>query len=218
MDPLAGVDGPRWHDVHWEAVLHLGAARAALRELLTELLADDGAGLLRLIDVTERLARRPGVDDAGGVVPLDTTLSAPVVDLLVANAALVPERVTLAPARLAHEHLGAAAVARGAAADLQHAAALLDAVVRWADDDRWGDRLEHAIGALALSGPVLNQRHEDFLIAHARSRPHEVAEAVEGPRASRDLASSRPDLLLRLSGLYYLGRGLRLDGEDDTQG
>ncbi len=215
---LAGADGPRWHDLPWEAVLHLGAARAALRELLTELLAEDGAGLLRLIDVTERLARRPGVDDAGGVVPLDTTLSAPVVDLLVANAASVPERVTLAAARLVHEHLDAAAVDRGVAADLQHAAELPDAVVRWADDDRWGDRLEHAIGALALSGPVLNQRHEDFLVAHGRSRPHEVAEAVEGPRASRDLASSRPDLLLRLSGLYYLGRGLRLDGEDDTQG
>lgn len=219
VDRLASADGPRWHDLHWEALLHLGAARAALDELLAGLLGDDGAGLLRLIDVTERLARRPGFDDhPGGFVPLDTTLSSPVVDLLVANASSVPERVTLAAVRLVHEHLNAAAADPAVAAGLHRAAEVPDAVVLWASDDRWGDRLEHAIGALALSGPVLSPVHEDFLVAHARSRPHEVAEAVEGPRASRNLASSRPDLLLRLSGLYYLGRGLRLDGEDPTRG
>lgn len=213
---LAVLDGPRWRDVTWEAVLHLGATRAALDELVGELLADDAALLLRLIDATRRLARRPSTGEAE-LVPLDTTLTAPVVDLLVANAAAIPAVATVAAGRLVHEHLSAATNG-SAGGELQNFADLPDAVVRWANDDRWGDALKHAIGALGLSGAVLHDRHEDFLLSHARTRPDQVAEAVEEPRTCRHLALTRPDLLLRLSGLYYLGRGLTLTGEDEDTG
>jgi hypothetical protein len=81
-DALAAADGPRWADVPWEALLHAGAARGALAVLGPQLLADSGAGLVRLIDVVERRALHPVPGDNAGPPPLDVTLTAPVVDFI----------------------------------------------------------------------------------------------------------------------------------------
>lgn len=213
---LSTSDGPRWLDVPWEALLHLGTARRALDQLREQLIADDGALLLRLIDVTERLARHRDADETEGHLLLDTTLAGPVVDLLVEHAAALPTAVTSAAARLVRTHLEAAAAQHLPDADgLERAADVPDAVVSWAGDDRWGDRLEHVITALALSAAHLDARHEEFLEHHARTRPDEIAAATEAPRPARSLARARPSLLLRLAGLYYLGIGLRVDAEDE---
>jgi hypothetical protein len=214
---LAARDGPRWNDVPWEALLHMGAARAALDQLAPDLLAGDATGLRQLIDVTERRAWRAQDAEPGGAAGLDTTLSAPVVDLLVFHGADLPAAATGAALQLTYEHLHAAA-SRPEGPQLEHIAELPDAVMHWAGDDQWGARLKHAVGALALCGAHLEDRHDEFLLTHARTRPHEIAEAVEGPRPAWSLAQTRPDLLLRLAGLYYLGRGLTLSGEDDTPG
>lgn len=59
---------------------------------------------------------------------------------------------------------------------------------------------------------------EVFLIRHAQDDPHHIAEVVESPASAGALAVSRPDLMLRLGGLYYLGRGLSLDGTTGEKG
>ena len=112
-EALAAADGPRWADVPWEALLHAGAARGALEALGPRMLADGGAGLVRLIDVTGRRARHPVSGDSAGPPPLDVTLTAPVVDFIAAHGDRVQGQARLRAARLVHEHLGAV---RGAGA------------------------------------------------------------------------------------------------------
>ena len=216
-EELVALDGPRWRDVPWEALLHLGRTREALDELRPELLGDDGAQLLRLIDVAHRLARRTNTREADDLTLLDTTLTGPVVDLLATNASAIPLNATVASGRLVHDHLYAAAH-RDSDAELHHQTDLADAVVHWAQDDEWGPRFEYAVGALALNAANLESRHEAFLVAHAKERPDGVAEAVEAPVTSQQLAATRPDLLLRLAGLYYLGRTLPMTGEAEESG
>jgi hypothetical protein len=205
--------------VPWEALLHAGAARGALEALGPQLLADGGAGLVRLIDVTERRARHPVSGDSAGPPPLDVTLTAPVVDSIAAHGDRVPGQARLRTARLVHEHLAAA---RGAClppdAGLEHVGGLPDLLVTWAGGDDRGDLLGEVIGSLALLGGYLADRHDEFLAGHARRHPGEVAEAVESPLASAHLAVTRPDLLLRLAGLFYLGVALAPGGRTDETG
>ncbi len=217
-ETLAAADGPRWRDVPWEALLNLGGVRQALDILASRLFGSDGAELIRIIDVTERLARVPISDDTTGPLRLDVALSAPVVDLLATRADGVPLATTTRAARLVHEHLEAAAAMDLSPVDGLDAADLLpDALMGWAGADEWGDRLEYVIGSLALCSERLAERHDEYLARHARTRPNEVAEPVESPLASGHLAGTRPDLLLRLAGLYYLGIGLRVGrGEDEV--
>ncbi|MCW6003770.1 hypothetical protein K1W54_04135 [Micromonospora sp. CPCC 205371] len=216
---LEQADGPRWRDVPWEALLNLGSVRNALDILASHLFADDGAELLRLIDVTERLGRTPRSGDTTGRIPLDVALSGPVVDLLATHANRVPPAATGHAARLAHEHLQAAAeMDLSPDSTLEAADVLPDALVQWAGADEWGDRLGHVINGLAFCGERLAGRHDEFLARHARTRPEEVAGPVESPSASKHLARTRPDLLLRLAGLYYLGIGLRTTGAEDEVG
>lgn len=95
-------------------------------------------------------------------------------------------------------------------AHLAETASVPDAALKWAADDDYGDTLEHAVSILGLSAPYLGDPHDEFLIRHARNRPNEIAAAVEDPGPSRELAAARPDLLLRLAGIYYLDRELTI--------
>ncbi len=217
-DALAERDGPRWLDVPWEALLHLGASREPLQALAPDFLRDDGAGLLRLIDVAERLGRsQPG--DTAEPVRLDAALSGPTVHLLARLAGDVPERLRPRALRLVHAHLEAA-VAAGAEPDdgLEEAALLPQAVLGWTEGIGYGDPPRHATGILAMLGRHLGEPHEQWLAERARRRPSDIADAVESRWASAALARTRPDLLLRLAGLYYLGVGLALDGRTDDEG
>jgi hypothetical protein len=216
---FAGTDGPRWKDLPWEALLHLGTIRDALPVLRGQLPAEHGAGLLRLVDVAERLARRPGSDEQPGPLPLELALSGPVIDLLAQLGNEVPEPVRPRAARLVHAHLEAAVAAGGdSAAELDDAAELPDTLRSWLGDDRRGDLFDHVVGSLALLGTHLAARHEEFLAEHARRQPDAVAEPVESPWVSGALARSRPHLLLRLAGLFYLGVGLTTDGRTEDVG
>ncbi len=218
-DRFAGTDGPRWKDLPWEALLHLGTIRDALPVLRGQLPAEHGAGLLRLVDVAERLARRPGSDEQPGPLPVELALSGPVIDLLAQLGNEVPEPVRPRAARLVHAHLEAAVASGGdSAAELDDAAELPDTLRSWLGDDRRGDLFDHVVGSLALLGTHLAARHEEFLAEHARRQPDAVAEPVESPWVSGALARSRPHLLLRLAGLFYLGVGLTTDGRTEDVG
>lgn len=208
MSALAKTHGPRWTDVGWEALLHMGAARQATETLLPQLLEDDGDGLLALIDIAWRRARTAEIDDVTGRRRLDVALSGPVVDALAAHADDVPDRLRAAAVRLVLEHL--AATPGDPFAQLAETTSVPDAALKWAASDDYGDTLENAFSILGLSAPYLGDPHAEFLIRHARNRPHEIAAAVENPGPSRELAAARPDLLLRLAGIYYLDRELTL--------
>jgi len=211
---LAATDGPRWGDLPWEALLHLGPSRAALAALQPHLLQNDAAGLLRLLDVTSRLARQPAVTALGAPDALpDPALSAPLVDLLAQLAHSVPEGAEYGAARLVHAHLEAVCVA-GQDLDehLLNATQLPDALLGWTGDDAYGDVHDLTIGSLAMLGCHMMPEHDQWLLEAAKTRPHRVAEAVESPLAATSLAEQRPDLLLRLAGLYYLGVGLHVSG------
>lgn len=206
-EALARSDGPRWADTPWQALLHLGAAREATNNLTADLLRNDGHGLRRLIDVTQLRARTAAAGSAaGGPPPLDTTLSGPVVDLLVSLSDQVPPTAIDAALSLVHDHLEA--TRDGAVDRLAHCGAIPDAVLAWAGDNAHGDLLDHAIGALAHCAAVLEERHEHYLVATATRRPHTIAAAIENPPAAAALAAARPELLVRLASLYYLGHDL----------
>lgn len=218
-EELAAADGDRWRDLPYEALLHLGPAREALPHLIDVLLTDDGTALLRLIDVSERLARLNVSYGGVGPIPLDVALTGPVVDLLGSIAGQVPQRCVLRAARLVHHHLAAAfSFNDSSEAGLEAAAALPDALVTWAGDASYGDTLELCLGSLGFLGRHVSGDSERFLMLHAQADPHHVAEAVESPGSAAALAADRPDLMLRVAGLYYLGRALTLDGQTGETG
>lgn len=217
-DVVAAADGPRWAELPWEALLHLGPSRTALDALKGELLKQDGAGLLTLLDVTGRLARKtpaPASEPLAALLgmPLDVPLSAPVVDLLAELADDIPNRARPSAAQLVHAHLEAVWSTGGEVDEhLKSAAALPDALLGWTGEDTYGDVHDLALGSLAMLGRHLQPEHEQWLIDRAKADPHRVSEAVESPWAASALARERPGLLLRLAGLYYLGVGLRIEG------
>lgn len=55
---VGAADGPRWHDLPYEALLHAGSSPSLVTALEEKLLADDGHHLAALLDVTSRLGRQ----------------------------------------------------------------------------------------------------------------------------------------------------------------
>jgi len=203
---LAAADGERWLDLPYEALFHLGLSRDALAGLADTMLADQGASLARLIDVAERLGRLNVTNDGPGPVPVDATLTGPVVDLLASLGLRVPGPSVFRAARLVHHHL-AAAFAYGAApnAGLDRASDLPSVLVGWAGDASYGDTLKVCLASLGFLAPHLQPEHESFLIRHTQDRPHNVAELIESPGSAGALAAGRPDLMLRLAALATPG-------------
>ncbi|GAB5014732.1 hypothetical protein MAHJHV65_15300 [Mycobacterium avium subsp. hominissuis] len=210
---LVDRDGDRWRDVPYEALTHMGAARRALADVTPKLLDNGGSGLATLIDVTERRGRRVVSTAAHGPIPLDPELSGPVVDLLGALGSRVPPACRAAAVRLVHHHLAAAFTYRGSAdIGIEDAAVLPGVLIDWVRDDEYGESLELCTGALGFLAAHLTADAESFLIEHARHRPDVIAEPVESAGSATALARRRPDLTLRLAGLFYLGEALDLNG------
>lgn len=210
---LMSRDGARWRDVPYEALLHLGRARRALTDLTPILMADTGAGLAALIDVAERHGRLAEQTDMRGPIALDPALTGPVVELLGQLGSRVPPGCRAAALRLVHHHLAAAFAYRGSAdAGIDNAGVLPAALMGWVGDDTYSDELGLCTGALGFLAEHLTAEAEAFLISHARQQPDVVAEPVESVGSAAALARRRPDLTLRLAGLFYLAEALDLQG------
>ena len=135
------------------------------------------------------------------------------VDLLGHLGSRVPPACRAAAVRLIHHHLAAAFTYRGSAdAGIEDAAVLPGVLISWVGDDEYGDTLELCSGALGFLAAHLTADTESFLVDHARQRPDVVAEPVESVGSATALACHRPDLALRLAGLFYVGEALDLHG------
>jgi hypothetical protein len=210
---LVDRDGDRWLDVPYEALMHLGAARRALADLTPTLLDNHGSGLATLIDVAERRGRLAASAPTHRPIPLDPELSGPVVDLLGHLGSSVPPACRAAAMRLVHHHLAAAFTYRGCAdAGIEDAAVLPGVLISWVGDDEYGDSLELCAGAMGFLAAHLAADTESLLVNHARQRPDVVAEPVESVGSATALSRHRPDLALRLAGLFYVGEALDLNG------
>lgn len=218
---LADLDGPRWNDIPYEALLAMsepGLALAALRDLL---LQEDAANLRRLIEITRRVATLSERDPSVDGLTIDVMHAAPVVNALATVADAVSFASTVVAADLVRRWLLAATRQDIALADhLTDPRALSRAVALWSGDDEYGDRLKLVLAALGMlaghHGPEAAAVFE-----RVRHRNHELSLIVEEPEVAR-VAARDPDLLLGLAGRFYLDQDLALDGrqthEQDESG
>jgi hypothetical protein len=210
---LSGVDGPRWTDVPFEALLSLGRADEVLSALKPTLLADDGSQLKRLLEAAGRFGRAQGppIGERGNP-PLDVSMCAPLIRFLADVASEIAIPVALSATGIVRE--AALALAGRSAAprtELPGVERLPDALVAWAVDST--GVIEATLASLALLSSVLTPSAEEFLLDCARARHVSLDVIAEDPVVSHALVRDRPDLMLRLAGLYYIDEELVLEDE-----
>ncbi|HEY5516438.1 MAG TPA: hypothetical protein VIK12_09555, partial [Pengzhenrongella sp.] len=192
---LAAVDGARWAEIPYEALLTLGNARAAIAELWDALIAEDGlATLLRLADV--RYAK--------GTIG-DPYALAPIVEVAFCDNRLLGSRRRGAP-RTQQEQVSELVLAwlRGVASEGRGPDPLRQRVrdTILEQDPPLYDAF--AIEALATLGPDLDDRAEQWLRKVADERPSALYPVAEAPLTVVSMANDNPDLLLHLSEAYYI--------------
>lgn len=210
---LSAVDGPRWTDVPFEALLSLGRTDEVLSALRPTLLADDGAQLKRLLEVAGRFGRAQGPPTGErGSPPLDVSMCAPLIRFLADVASEIAMPVVLSATGIVRE--SALAIASRNAVprtELPGVERLPGALVAWAVDST--GVIEATLASLALLASVLTPSAEEFLLDCARARHVSLDVIAEDPVVSHALVRDRPDLMLRLAGLYYIDEELVLEDE-----
>ena len=150
-----------------------------------------------------------------GRSPLDTTLSAPVVELLAKAGEAIPMRLRPTAASLIREHLSQVGESSNTAlvGDIEM---LASALLSWGRESDYSWRGDDVMASLLLSASTLDEPVEAFIIERARERPSDIGDLIEDPAIASVLARHRPELLLRLAGCYYLDRELFADPIQDT--
>lgn len=206
---LATWDGSRWEEVPVEALLSMGSPDHVLTALTPGLLAADGAGLGKLIDVTGRYATTSRYEPDGTRLQIDDVLAAPVVALLGGLSRRLPERLTVVATQLIHRWLVSVEInGHRASTFIPDPTDLSNAVATWAADDSYGDRHESALAVLGLLGGCLSEEGRALL---DRAHGHRLDVVAEDPEVLAALARDNPDLLLATAGTYYLDLPLTLD-------
>lgn len=189
--------GERWSEVPFEALLTLGNAEPAIRELWDALAADDGASLATLLRLAEARYVNGTVGDSFALAPL----------VKVAFC----ERPTIGRGprfghRTVHEVIKDLVLAwlRGMATSQLQPDRLRQSVrdTILADDPPLFD--DFTVEALATLGPDLDDRAEAWLRAVAKERPGNLNPAVESFAVSVSMSQARPQLLLDLAEAYYI--------------
>lgn len=210
-EDLAAQNGGRWRDLPYEALLSMGNPRPLLHALKPALLANDGAQLLHLLQVTRRFTTTSNRGPEGDGPQLDVLLAAPVVDFLGVIGHGAPRSTTYLAADVVHQWLLSAARTGTALDDyLTDPPGLSRAAAMWAEDDTYGDRLKAVLRALALLGLHFTTEARavfDRLAEHN----DELSVIVEEPDVAAAAAAASPDLLLLVAGRYYLDQSLTLD-------
>jgi hypothetical protein len=196
---LASAEGDRWLEVPYEALLTLGDADSAIRELWDSLTAQDGEALGTLL----RLAEARYVDGTIG----DAFALAPVVRV----AFCEQPRLDRSPRfghRTIHEFVRDLVLAwlRGSAVSRLQPDTLRQEVrdTILSDDPPLYD--DFAVEALASLGPDIDERVVAWLREVAKERPGNLNRAVESFVVALSMSQAQPQLLLDLAEAYYLER------------
>jgi hypothetical protein len=211
---LVVADGTRWEWLTLEALLQAGPAPRLLESLQDRLLLSEGTLLKSLLEIADRSARpyrETGSDT------WDLTITAPVVDLLARMGSSVPDRLIALVCKFVRSHLkqlGPEPISNPAAR--VDGPALLAAAVGWGPRHALFGRHPNALAVLMLLASQLTDAAEAALMELARSDSAEIGDAIEDPDVLALVAPNRPDLVLRLAGLYYLDLELFSDPEDDV--
>ncbi|WP_157371059.1 winged helix-turn-helix domain-containing protein [Arthrobacter sp. Leaf141] len=189
--------GKRWLEIPYEALLTLGDAEAAVRELWEILTGESYAPLLTLL----RLAEARYVSGTIG----DPFALAPLVKVVFAERPQLGRRQGLGNRDL-HEVIRELVLAwlRGMATSNQGQNRLRQEVrdVILAGDPPLYD--EFTIEALATLGPDLDDRAEAWLRTVAKERPGSLDPAVESIVVAVSMSQAKPNLLLDLAEAYYI--------------
>jgi hypothetical protein len=189
--------GERWLEIPFEALLTLGDAESAIRELWETLTAEDGSSLATLL----RLAEARYVDGTVG----DAFALAPLIKVAFCEKPTIDRGPQLGH-RTIREVIRDIVLAwlRGMATSRPQPDGLRQAVrdVILAGDPPLHDGF--SIEALATLGPDLDDRAEAWLRQVARDRPDNLNPAVESLVVAPSMSQHRSQLLLDLAEAYYI--------------
>lgn len=197
FDEIARAQGERWLEVPYEALLTLGDAESAVRELWGTLTENNCAALMTLL----RLAEARYVNGTIG----DTYALAPLVKVAFCEQPGIGSGPQLGR-RTVHEVIRDLVLAwlRGMASTRSQPDSLrqdIRDIILDGDPPHYDD---FAVEALALLGADIDDRAEAWLREVARDRPGDLNPAVESAIVAASMSQARPKLLLDLAGAYYI--------------
>jgi hypothetical protein len=196
---IASAHGDRWLEVPYEALLTLGDAESAIRELWGSLTEDHCGGLMTLLRLAEARYVRGTIGDAFALAPL------------VKVSFCERPRIENAPRlghRTVHEVIQDLVLAwlRGLASSRPQPDLLRQQVrdiILNGDPPLYDD---FAVEALASLGPDIDDRAEARLRKVAKDRPGALNPAVESFVVAISMSQAQPRLLLDLAEAYYIER------------
>jgi hypothetical protein len=194
---LAVSHGDRWLEVPYEALLTLGGAENAIRDLWGTLTADDGASLATLLRLAEARYVNGTIGDAFALAPL--------VRVAFCDRPTIGRGPRFGHRRV-HDVIQDIVLAwlRGMATSRPQPDKLRQAVrdAILADDPPLYD--DFSVEALATLGPDLDDRAEAWLRTVIKDRPGHLHPAVESLVVALSMSLARPQLLLDLAEAYYI--------------
>lgn len=203
---IASAQGDRWLEVPYEALLTLGDAESALRELWETLTDNDSTGLATLL----RLAEVRYVQGTVG----DTFVLSPLVRVAFCDRPKIDHGPQFGH-RSIHEVIRGLVLAwlRGMASAVQPDALRQEVrnVILDGDPPLYDD---FAIEALASLGPDIDDKAEAWLRQVGSDRPGHLHAAAESFAVVSSMSQARPKLLVELAEAYYI----ELPDPDDRWG
>lgn len=194
---IAGAHGDRWLEVPHEALLTLGDAERAIRELWGTLTGDDCASLATMLRLAEARYVNGTIGDAFALAPLVKVIFCEQPNI---------ENGPRFGHRAIHEVIQDIVLAwlRGAASSRPGPDRLRQEVrdvILDADPPLYDD---FAVEALATLGPDVDDRAEAWLREVAKKKPGNLNPAVESFAVAVSMSQARPRLLLDLAEAYYI--------------
>lgn len=194
---ISDSHGERWLEVPFEALLTLGDAESAIRELWDALSVDDGAALATLFRLAEARYIEGTIGDAFALAPLVRVAfcERPAIGLGPRSGYRSVQDVIQS---IVLAWLRGMAISRPEPDSLRQA--VRDCIL--ADDPPLYDSF--AIESLATLGSDLDDRAETWLRQVATDRPSHLEPAVESLAVALGMSQAHPELLLDLAEAYYL--------------
>jgi hypothetical protein len=196
---VAAAQGDRWLEVPYEALLTLGDAEGAIRDLWPMMIENDCAGLATLLRLAEARYVRGTIGDAFALAPLMKVAfcERPTID---GGPQFGHRSIHSVIQKLVLAWLRGMAINRPQPDPLRQEVrdVILDLDLPLHD--------EFAVEALAMLGPDIDDRTEAWLREVAEQRPAALDVVVESLSAVHNMAQTRPKLLLDLADAYYIER------------